>query len=62
VEQALAVMQPKDGGKPVTLHVGDRFQGKLITAIDGAGITLAGGTRVRPEFGAPPAIITGAQP
>ena len=50
-QQGVAVMQPKDGGKPITLHVGDRFKGRLITGIDAAGITLAGGVVVRPQFG-----------
>jgi len=48
---AIAVMQPKDGAKPVTLHVGDRFHGALITAIDDSGVTLAGGARIAPQFG-----------
>lgn len=49
---ATAMMQPKDGGKSVLLHVGDRFQGRLISAIDAGGITLADGGRLRPGFGA----------
>ena len=50
-QTAIAVMQPKDGGKPVTLRVGDRFRGARITVIDAAGITLAGGIRINPQFG-----------
>lgn len=50
-ENAVAVMQPKDGSKPVTLRVGDRFRGETITAIDAGGVTLAGGVRVAPQFG-----------
>lgn len=46
----VAIMQPKDGSKPVTLQVGDRFQGKFITAIGPSGVTLTGGTVVRPAF------------
>lgn len=49
-DDILAVMQPKDGGKPVALHIGDQFQGQNIIAIDAAGLSLADGRKIRPQF------------
>lgn len=49
-EETVAVMQPKDGGQPVTLHAGDRFDGRRIIGIGPAGMTLEDGTLIRPQF------------
>jgi len=51
-EIATAIMTPKDGGKPVTLRVGDKFRGKSIVAIDASGLTFGDGSVVRPQFSA----------
>jgi hypothetical protein len=49
---AIALMQPKDGSKPVGLHVGDKFDGAPIIAIDASGLMLVGGRRIAPQFAA----------
>jgi len=54
---ATAILTPKDGGKPVTMRVGDKFQGKSIVAIDAGGLTLGDGSVVRPQFSATEAQI-----
>ena len=57
---SFALMQPKDGGKPILLHPGDGFGGARIRAITPAQIIMDDGRVLRPQF--TPASVQGAAP